>query len=69
MTDKNRSGGLFTDDDYIEALGLDPALKGTPAINKAIDDWVMKATERDYVNTGNMSAEKAMSMARKAIKS
>ena len=66
--DKNKSGGLFTDKDYIEEFGLDPALEGTEAINKAMRDYVMKATERDLVKKGNVSAQQAPHLAKRMVK-
>ena len=52
MTDKNWSDGLFTDKEYIEELGLDPALEGSEAINKAIQNSVIQSTARRYVEQG-----------------
>lgn len=53
MTDKNWGAQWgFTDKDYIEELGLDPALEGSESINKAIQQAVQKRMVQDYVKQG-----------------
>lgn len=67
MKDKNWSGGLFTDKEYIEELGLDPALEGTDAINKAIQKSVEDSLTRQYVE-GGMSEPKARKVAMREVR-
>lgn len=63
----NKSGGMFTDMEYCEALGLDTALAGTPAINKAIEKAVYNQTKQQYMLDG-IDEKTADKLAMKAVK-
>lgn len=63
----NLSNGMFTDKDYIEELGLDPALEGRPAINDAIRKVVYNQTVAQYMQDG-IPEGTAHKLAKKAIK-
>ena len=65
--DANLSNGMFTDKDYIEELGLDPALEGKPAINDAIRKVVYNQTVAQYMQEG-IPEGTAHKMAKKAIR-
>lgn len=65
--DQNKSNGMFTDKEYIEELGLDPALEGKPEINKAIVQAVRQSTVRDMIGEG-YTEQQAMKIASKLIK-
>ena len=65
--DYNKSNGMFTDMEYVEALGLDPSLAGTPDINKAIVKAVRESTVRDLMQEG-LTEQQAMKSASKLIK-
>ena len=66
--DQNWSNGLFTDKEYIEELGLNPALEGRPEINDAIKKAVMDSMVRDYVQNNNMSETRARKIAEREIR-
>ena len=51
------------DMDYVEELGLDPALAYTPKINDAIYEAVARQNEEYYIRQGKTPAE-ARAMAR-----
>ena len=65
--DHNKSNGLFTDKEYIDELGLDPSLEGTPDINKAIVQAVRQSTVRDMMQEG-YTEQQAMKIANKLVK-
>ena len=65
--DYNKSNGMFTDMEYVEALGLDPSLAGTPDINKAIVKAVRESTVRDLMQEG-LTEQQAMKSASKLVK-
>ena len=67
--DKNRGARMgFTDKDYIEALGLDPALEGKPEINQAIKKAIAAQTTRNFVQDGRMNETRAQKLANRVVK-
>ena len=67
--DKNRGARMgFTDKDYIEALGLDPALEGKPQINDAIKRAIRDQTTRNFVQDGHLNENKAKHLANRSVK-
>ena len=65
--DKNWSDGLFSDKEYIEELGLDPALEGSDAINRAIKQQIEDSMVRQYVEQG-LTPERAKKIAMREVR-